>query len=157
MALVKWEPRGTRLTPFQGLRGEVDRIFDDFFRGWPRPWPARWPADALEAFSPAVNVKETDAEIVVTAEVPGFTKEKLGVTVTEDSVTLKGDHEEETERKEQGYFLREASRGSFQRVIPLPAAVVPEQAAAKLENGVLVLTLPKASPAQSKGVKVEVS
>lgn len=157
MALIKWEPRRIRNTPLGSLRGEVDRLFDDFFRGWPTPWASGWPAPGPEAFCPAVDLRETAEEYVVTAQVPGFSKEKLDVTVAEDSVTIKGEREEAAEHGKEGYYFRESSGGSFQRVIPLPGAVLPDKATARLEDGVLTLSLPKARPTQARGVKIEVS
>lgn len=156
MALIKWEPRRTGLDPFRSLRGEVDRLFEDAFRGWPKPWAFGWPAASLDSFVPAVNLKETETQFIVTAEVPGFSKEKLDVTVTQEGVTIKGERTDESERTEEGYYFRESSSGSFQRAIPLPGAVMPDQATAKLEDGVLTLTLPKAKPSRAKGVKIDV-
>lgn len=155
MALVKWEPKRTQLDPFRNLRDEVDRLFEDFGRGWPRPWGVGWPS-APEAFSPAVNLQETPKEYVITAEVPGFPKDRLEINVTEDAVTIRGERKEEKESKEGGYHLRESSSGSFQRVLALPGAVLADQAKAKLEDGVLTLTLPKAAPKESKGVRIKV-
>ncbi|MBI5018299.1 MAG: Hsp20/alpha crystallin family protein [Deltaproteobacteria bacterium] len=155
MALIKWEPRSTQLDPLRNLRGEVDRLFDNFFRGWPRPWTAGWVATQA-AFVPACDLKETEKEFVVTAELPGFSKESLEVTVTEDAVTIKGQLRADKESQEEGYHLRESASSSFQRVIPLPGAVLPDHASARLKDGVLTLTLPKAEPSRTKGVKVAV-
>ena len=155
MALIKWEPKRTQLDPFRSLRDEVDRLFEDFGRGWPGPWGTTWPW-APEAFSPAVDLKETDAEYVITAEVPGFPKDKLEINVTEDALTIRGERKEETEKKEGGYHLRESSSGSFQRVLALPGSVVADQAKAKLEDGVLTVTLPKAAPKETKGAKIDI-
>jgi HSP20 family protein len=155
MTLVKWEPKRTQLDPFRSLRDEVDRLFEDFGRGWPRPWGMAWPS-APETFSPAVDLKETDTEYVVTAEVPGFPKEKLEINVTEDAITIRGERKEEKEKTEGGYHLRESASGSFQRVLALPGSVVADQVKAKLEDGVLTVTLPKAAEKEAKGVKIEV-
>jgi len=155
MALVKWEPKKTQLEPLRGLREEVDRLFEDFFRGWPRPLGG-WPGSAAEGFSPAVDLKESDKDYVLTAEVPGFSKDKIEITISEDSVTVKGERKEEKEEKKEGYYLRESSSGSFHRVVPLPGKVLADKAGASLKDGVLTLTLPKAEPAKTKGVKVKV-
>ncbi|RMG96386.1 MAG: Hsp20/alpha crystallin family protein [Candidatus Dadabacteria bacterium] len=156
MALIKWEPKSKQVDPFRSLRQEVDRIFDDFFRSWSRPWGAGLPALAEGGFVPSVDLKETDKEFVLTAEVPGVSKDELDVTITEDSVTIRGERKAEKEEKNENYHYRETAYGSFQRVVPLPAEVVPDKAKAKLKDGVLTLTLPKAEPAKPKGVKVKV-
>ncbi|GAB4266748.1 MAG: Hsp20/alpha crystallin family protein [Deferrisomatales bacterium] len=157
MALIPWEPRRRGLEPFRGLREEVDRIFDEFFRGWGGPpWAGRGVAPWSAGFYPSVDLKESENELVLTAEVPGLSKEELDVTIAEDSVTLRGERKEEKEREGESYHYREAAYGAFERVIPLPVEVKAEKAQAKLRNGVLTLTLPKAEPSKRKQIKVEV-
>jgi HSP20 family protein len=155
MALVKWEPR-SELEPVRSLRQEVDRLFEDFFRGWPKPWSTGWLAPAEGAFAPSIDLRETDKELILTAEVPGLQKEDVDVNIMEQSVTIRGERKQEKETKEQNYHYRETSFGSFQRVIPLPAPIVADKAKAKLKDGVLTLTLPKAEPSKPRGVKVKV-
>ena len=155
MALIKWEPKGRELSPFRSLREEVDRVFEDFFRGWPSPWRAGWPAVERE-FVPNVSLKETDKEFVLTAEVPGISKDELDVAISEDSVTIKGERKEEKEKREANYHCRESSYGAFERVIPLPSTVVADKAKAKLKDGVLSLTLPKSEVSKVKETKVKV-
>lgn len=157
MALIPWEPRRRELEPFRGLRDEVDRLFEDFFRGWARPpWSARGLAPAQGEFSPNVDLKETEKEFTLTAELPGLTKEELDVTIAQDSITLKGERREEKESREGSYHYRETSYGSFQRVIPLPGEIKADKAKATLKDGVLTLTLPKAEPSKATHVKVKV-
>ncbi len=156
MALIRWEPKSQELEPFRSLRQEVDRIFDDFFRGWSRPWTSGWLTPMEGGFTPSVDLKETDKEFVLTAEVPGVSKDELDVTITEDSVTLRGERRQEKEEKNENYHYRETTYGAFQRVIPLPGEVVAEKAKAKLKDGVLTLVLPKAQPSKAKGVQVKI-
>jgi HSP20 family protein len=163
MALVKWEPKRRELEPLRGLRDEVDRLFDEFFRGWPRPfasaWPgARWPQpeEAQGGFFPVVNLKETNDEFVLTAELPGVEKNELTISLTEDSVVLKGERKEEKETKEENYHYREASYGSFERAVSLPGSIKPSEATATLKDGVLTLTLPKAEETKKKEIRIEV-
>jgi HSP20 family protein len=155
MALIKWESRGKELSPFRSLREEVDRVFDDFFRGWPSPWRAGWPT-AEQEFVPTVSLKETEKEFVLTAEVPGISKEGLDVAITEDSVTIKGERKEEKETREESYHYKESTYGTFERVIPLPSAILADKAKAKLKDGVLSLTLPKSEVSKIKEIKVKV-
>lgn len=155
MALVKWEPR-REPSPFRSLREEVDRVFEEFFRGWPGPWAYGAPAGPGPAAAPSVDLKETEHDLVLTAEVPGVTKDELSVTITEDSVTLKGERRRETESRQGDYHYRETTRGSFQRVIPLPVEIVSEKAQARLKDGVLTLTLPKAGRSRTRAIRIEV-
>ncbi|MDW7712234.1 MAG: Hsp20/alpha crystallin family protein [Deferrisomatales bacterium] len=156
MALIKWEPRYGELEPVRSLRQEVDRLFEDFFRGWPRPWAGSLLGQAEAAYAPSIDLRETDKELVLTAEVPGLRKEDVDVNIQEQSVTIRGERKEEKETKEQSYYYRESSFGSFQRVVPLPVPVAAEKAKAKLKDGVLTLTLPKAEPSKPKGVTIKV-
>lgn len=163
MALVKWAPKRPELEPILGLRGEVDRLFDEFFLGWPRPFSEAGAgmvpppgARAAWEFFPTVNLKETTDDYVVTAELPGVEKKELTLTVTEDSVTLRGERRAEKQKEEERYHYRETSYGSFERVIPLPGRIKPAEATAQLTDGVLTLTLPKAEETKKKEVKVEV-
>lgn len=155
MALVKWEPR-RELEPVRSLRQEVDRLFEDFFRGWPKPWSSGWFAPAEGAFTPSIDLRETEKDFILTAEVPGLQKEDVDVNIMEQSVTIRGERKQEKETKEQDYHYRETSFGSFQRVVPLPAPIKADEARAKLKDGVLTLTLPKAEPSKPRGVKVKV-
>jgi HSP20 family protein len=154
MALIH---RGRGLEPFRGLRDEVDRLFEDFFRGWGRsPWVGRGLVTAGQEFLPSVDLREGVQEFTVTAEIPGLSKEELNVTITEDSVTLKGERKEESEKEKASYHYKETAYGAFQRVIPLPAKIKPDEAKARLKDGVLTLTLPKAEASKGKQVTVTV-
>jgi HSP20 family protein len=156
MALVKWEPRFGELEPVRSLRQEVDRLFEDFFRGWPKPWTGGWPVQEEGTFAPVVDLKETEKEFLLTAEVPGMQRDDLDVNILAESITIRGERKQEKETKEQNYYYKESSHGSFQRVIPLPAPILAEKAKAKLKDGVLSLTLPKAEPSKSKAIKIKV-
>jgi HSP20 family protein len=107
-------------------------------------------------FFPAVNLKETENEYVITAEVPGLKKGELDVNVGEDNVTLKGERKEEKEEKKENYHYKEAVYGAFERVIPLPGTIKSAEAKAQLKDGVLTLTLPKAEATKKKEIKVKV-
>ena len=142
MPIVRWDP-------LRSLRE------DDFFRAW-EPWlPARRDADG-GPIVPAVDVSTTDGEIKVTMEVPGIDKDKLDVTVTDTTVSVRGEIREEKEKKEKDYHRREIRFGSFERTVPLPIECDPAKANAELANGRLTITAPKSAKAQSKKVAVAV-
>jgi len=148
------EPRG--VSPFH----EFDRFFEGLFdRGWmPRRYrdhPLWEHFSALEKGVPRVDVIERDGELVVRAEIPGFTREELDVSVTDGAVTLKGDHREESKAEEGEYFHSEISRGSFTRTVALPGEIDADKAEASFKNGVLELTLPKHKKANRRKVEVK--
>lgn len=162
MALIKWDPKRMELEPVRGLRDEIDRLFDEFFQGWWRPLGTDWPGPRLRSlagsaeFLPNVNLKETEGEYLITAELPGLAKEDIQVSLTEDSVILSGERKLEKESKREAYHYRETSHGSFERVIPLPGQIKTAGAKAQLKDGVLTLVLPKAEETKRKEVSVKV-
>lgn len=145
------------MSPF----AEMERFFDDYFsRGWLQPFRLARPSWAelpmpFEGKMPRVDVIDREDEIIVKAEVPGVDKKDLDITVSENSVSIKGStcHEEKEEKGD--YYRSEMSSGSFSRVVPLPAEVDAEKARSKFKDGVLELTLPKVKKAKRHTVKVD--
>jgi len=145
-----------------GLFDEFERAL--FNRGFPFGWlthPDRWgwPGDAalspLRGQVPAVDVIDRESDVLVRAEVPGVVKEDLDVSVTENSVSIRGHSKREEEEQKGDYFRRETSYGEFSRTVPLPANVDTEGAKAKFKDGVLEITLPKQESTKRKSVEVE--
>ena len=100
--------------PFSLLRQEMNSVFDNFLRGFElEPFAGRF-----SAFSPSVDVKETDREIKVSAELPGMNDKDIDVSLTKDSLTIKGEKKEEKEDKGKNYYRMERSFGSFTRTSP---------------------------------------
>jgi len=147
MSLIRWSRPRSALSAFD----EMDRMFRDMARA---PWAALAQAGQYEV-GPAVDVYETEDEVVVKAAVPGVTKEALEVNATEEGLTIHGETKREEKVEEEGYHLRELRWGSFHRVIPWPAAIEAEKVKAKFEDGILTVTAPKAEQAKG-GKKIEV-
>lgn len=134
--------------PFSLLRQEMNSVFDNFLRGFElEPFAGRF-----GAFSPSVDVKETDKEIKVSAELPGMNEKDIDVSLTKNALTIKGEKKEEKEDKGKNYYRMERSFGSFTRTVPLPAEVNTEKAKADFVKGVLTVTIPK-TPAATKDTK----
>ncbi len=138
---------------------EMDRVFDEFrrdveeFFGRPRKWlPGGL---ALPVRRPAVNIEDTGKSLVVTAEMPGITKEDLNLDVTDDAIEIRAESKKESEERRGAYAYRERSATAFHRYLTLPTAVDPNGAEAKLENGILRIELPKRVPTRSRKVQVE--
>jgi len=122
--------------------GDIDRMFDDFFgRRWLRP--AGWERFAELPTFPSVDVIDRDDEVVVRAEVPGYKKEDIEVLVSNSTLTIKGETKTEEKEEKGNYYRCEISRGTFSRMIPLPAEVDDARAKAAMKDGMLELTLPK--------------
>ena len=145
------------LSPFE----EMDRWFENVFpSGWMRPFHREWPAwgeltPHLETRLPRIDVIDRDAEVVVRAEIPGINKDDLDVSVTDDTVTIKGEIKHEEKEEKGDYYRHEISRGAFARTIALPHTVNPEGAQAGFKDGVLELTLPKVEKAKRRTIRID--
>ena len=149
--------------PFENLREEIDRLFDDFGRGFWRPFGrsllAEEPLFRRElAFptSPAVDVVESEKAYEITAELPGMDEKNIDVKVADGTLTIKGEKQEEKEEKKKDYYLRERSFGSFERSFAIPEGVDADKIDASFKKGVLTLTLPKKPEAQKPAKKIDV-
>jgi HSP20 family protein len=147
--------------PFEALRNEVDRLFDDFGTDFWRPpfrplaafeqsWPRKFAA------APAVDVAETDKSYEITAELPGMDEKNVEVNVANGGITIKGEKKEETEEKKKDYYVSERCYGSFERYFTLPEGVDASKIEATFKSGVLKVTLPKTPEAQKPAKKIEV-
>jgi HSP20 family protein len=139
---------GTQL----GLRDEMNRLFDTFFQGSIAPRDAEW----RSTFLPAIDVHETPAEIVVTAELPGLKPEQVDVNLTGNILTIKGEKKEDVDDKGRNWHRIERSYGQFQRTFQLPDTVDPERAKASYDHGVLKISIAKTEAARPRNIKVEV-
>ena len=142
------------LNPFE----EMDRMFEGFFpRRWMQPFHLdmpHWP-EIAELKAPKVDVIDRETEIVVKAELPGVAKDDIDVTMTDNSVTIKGSTSHEEKEEKGNYYRCEISRGSFSRTVALPADVSADKARATFNDGILELTIPKEEKSHSKSITVE--
>jgi HSP20 family protein len=143
------------------LEQDMERMFHEF---WRRPFPflslwdqeRSWPGKMVSLQMPAVDVYEESDEVVVKAELPGLSKEDIDVTLTDSTLTLKGERKKEEEVKEKNFYRSERSRGSFVRSIELPSEVKTDQTKASFKNGILEIRLPKTEEAKKKFTKVKI-
>jgi HSP20 family protein len=148
--------------PFEGLRQEVDRLFDDFGRGFWRPFSRSvftepvFRRELTLPTMPAVDVVESDNAFELTAELPGMDEKKIEVKVVNGSLTIKGEKQEQKEEKKKDYYLQERSYGSFERSFDIPDIVEVDKIEAGFKKGVLTVTLPKKAEAQKPAKKIEV-
>lgn len=144
--------------PLMDLHNEIDRVFDRMLSSFLPSSLARPFSWNLERqFSaPAVDVRETDKDYQIIAELPGMTEDEVEVIQREDTITIRGEHRDEREEKEANYYLMERRRGSFQRSFALPDDVNPEDISAEFSNGVLTLTLPKSRRAQQNEKRIQI-
>ena len=132
------------------VQREIERMFENF---WSRVGSKR--PLKLGAWEPPVDVIDRDGEIVIYVDVPGFSKDEVRVKVTEDAVEVTAEKKEETAVTQENYVVRERVRTALFRRIELPAKVRPEEAKAKLENGVLEIRIPKSGIAREVQITIE--
>lgn len=135
------------IEPLSRLRGEVDRLFEDF--------PTRLPAFQFDRLiprmpTPAIEMTETDKDYKISVEVPGMEAKEIDVTVQDDMLVISGEKKEAHEEKERYCYRSERSYGAFERRISLPSAAEADKIKAVARNGVLQITLPKNEKATSK-------
>ena len=135
--------------PFLSLQREMNRLFDDAFRGLPTV------AGNGKALAPSMDVKETEKTIVVQAELPGVDQKDLDVTYADGVFTIKGEKKAEREESKAGYHLTEGSYGSFFRSLGIDD-IDADKIEARFDKGVLTVTLPKLAAAQAKAKKINV-
>ncbi|MCF2870392.1 Hsp20/alpha crystallin family protein [Octadecabacter sp. G9-8] len=141
---------------FQSFQTEMNRLLDHFKSGFPMLEDARDTLFAGPSF-PAIDVIETDDGIEITAEVPGVKENELDVTVSGETLVLKGEKSADHEEKENGYHLIERRYGSFRRQIPLGFA--PEDGAVKanFSDGILRFSIAKPSAAKTAVQKIDIN
>ena len=136
--------------PFESLRREVDRLFEDFTMN-PFRLPFRRPAFDIEPFwqaeswiaAPAVDLVEHDKAFELTAELPGLDEKKVEVKVANGVLTIKGEKHEDKEEKNKDFHMRERRFGSFERALRIPESVDTDKIEASFKKGVLTVMLPK--------------
>ncbi len=143
--LIRWEPAREMMT----LREAMDRLFDDAFT---RPLSIR---DGWSMANPAIDMYQTENDVVVKASIPGMKAEDVQINITGDILTLKGEVKQEEERKDKAWHIREQRFGSFERSVALPTSVKTDKAEASFENGILTITLPKADEVKPKTINIK--
>jgi HSP20 family protein len=135
-----------RAKPFSVLQSEIDRVFDNFI-----PWRGSFEP---MAFSPSMEVTETDKSIEITTELPGLDEKDIDISLADDILTIRGEKKAEKEEKKKNYRLVERSYGAFERSLALPPGINADAIKASMSKGVLKLVLPKPAETQARKVKI---
>jgi HSP20 family protein len=165
-----WPSRGA-ITPWHGsdafgslsqLRRDIDRLFDDTFRGssWPS-WPRR--SDLLPSLanenvllSPSVDIVSTDKEYRITVEVPGVEEKDIKLESSGDTLTIRGEKKQERKEEKADIYCTECAYGSFERTLTLPEDANADKVDASFRNGVLTITIPRERAAKAPTRKIPV-
>jgi len=139
------------------LWGEIDKLFEDFVTTFDEvfwsPFSIRrrqtlppWKTGAVAYREPHIDIVDTGNELKLSVELPGVPKENLDITVTGNEVELSAKRRKEEKEEKEGYLHQERGYSEFYRKLTLPEDILPEKAEAKLEHGILEITLPKKEP-----------
>ena len=145
MAVVRWDP----FRDLNMLQDRMNRLFEDASRNWKSDEPA-----STTTWSPAVDIFETESEIVVKAEVPGMERKDITLNLENNVLTLKGERRFLKEAKEENYHRIERSYGGFSRAFSIPATVDEEKIRADYQDGVLKIVLPKKEQLRPQQIKI---
>jgi HSP20 family protein len=145
-SITRWDP----FRNLSSLQEQVNRIFENNFQG-------QADKSALTAWAPAVDIYETENELVLKAELPDIDEKDLDVRVENNMLTLRGERKFESKVKEDSYLRVERSYGSFSRSFSLPNTVNTEAIKAEYAKGVLTVELPKRAESKPKQVKISVT
>lgn len=141
MAVIRWQP----FQEIHALRRQMDQMFDELAASEPQ---------SATSWKPAIELQDTEENLILRAEIPGVDGKDIDVHVTREAVAISGEHRFEKKTQEKGFFRSEFRYGNFQRVIPLPVPIQNDQAKADFKNGILTLTLPKVTEARRTVVKL---
>jgi HSP20 family protein len=146
MAIVRWDPA----RDLDSLQGDVNRLFDSFFG---RRDVAQ--AGAGRRWVPAMDLAETDDQLVLRADLPGMERGDIDIEVKDNVLTISGERKAEHERKGEGFHRIERSFGRFSRSLGLPRGIDAKSVTASFDNGVLEVRMPK--PEERKATRIEIA
>jgi HSP20 family protein len=146
------------------FRSDMDRVFDRFAAAFGMPSLPRMldtaPAFGFESAitlpSPAVDIAEDAAAYRLSAELPGMSEHDVSVALSGDTLTIKGEKRQESEKKDVNYYLTERTWGAFERSFALPQDVDRDKVGATFAKGVLTVTLPRTAQAQQQRKQIEI-
>ena len=148
MTIIKWDPLGNIAT----LQDRINRLFEDSF-----PHQAHDNEEVpLCAWTPSVDIYETDDGVVIAADLPGVNKEDVVVEVKDNIMTISGGRSGDLEHCATNYYRRERICGNFHRSFTLHAMILPEQIKAKFKNGVLTVEIPKPAEETPRQISVDI-
>ena len=152
--MVPYGPRRPAPAGFGGLQTEINRLFDDLWRGF--DMPGFQTGREMAAFTPQVDVSESERAWHLELELPGLVDRDVEVDVQENVLTVRGEKTATSDRKERNLHVSERTFGRFQRSMRLPPGADLEGIEARFENGVLHVTVPKTEQAQQRTRRIEV-
>lgn len=152
MAMQRWRPRA--MMPSRMME-EMERMMEESFGEW--PWRVIWrraPEEEM-AWSPSIDMYEKEDAFIIRADIPGVSKDDIDISMTGDTLTIRGERKLPADIKREEYECSEICYGTFSRSITLPAAVDAEKIEATYENGILEIRLTKVREAMPQKVQIK--
>jgi HSP20 family protein len=145
--LTRYDPLGEMVS----LRSAMDRLFEDSFIS-PLTW--RTISGTADGVTPPIDVYETDDQLIVTASLPGMKADDVEITMTGQTLTLRGEFKADEQISKDQYLYRERRFGSFSRTLQLPVRLQGDRAEASFTDGVLTLSIPKAEEVKPRQIRI---
>lgn len=160
-SLLPFSGRGSALAretdgPFYALQRDVNRVFDEMYRGMLGA-PAASGAASTTAWAPDLDVKETDNEVVVSVDLPGMEEKDVEIALRDDMLTVRGERKAEKTEKNENWQVVERSYGAFYRAVALPFEPDAGKAQATFEKGVLTIRIPKSAEVKATERKIPIA
>ena len=133
------------------LRRDIDQLFKRFRREFGVP---RFLVETAEFF--LLDLSETERTIILRAEMTGIKPEDMHISVTDDSLTVRGEKREDTLEKGENHMRTTRKSHSFSKTIALPCRIKSEEVKASFKDGMLEIILPKCTPAEPRGINIEI-
>lgn len=152
-------PESGAMHPIVQLHREMDRLFDNAFRGFGMsPFRSDFftPLTATGILKPQVDIGATEKEYSITVEVPGVEEKDVKVEIANNTLTIRGEKKQEKEEKDKNYYRVERNYGSFQRVLSLPEDADQEGAKAAFKKGILTITMPRKPLPKAEVKQIEI-
>lgn len=139
MGIIKWNPVRDLLS----MQEKMNKIFDDSFKTASGDW------------APAVDIMESERDIVIVAEIPGVSEKDMDIQVSEGVLSMRGEKKFPDDKQGDSYYRLERSYGKFSRSFAIPASVDHSKVRASIKDGVLKIVLTKRNEEKPQTIKVE--
>lgn len=145
--------------PLMQLHNEIDRLFNESFRGFPNMmFNPDWPDMTSLILKPNIDIKDTDENYIVNVEIPGVTRDDVDIRIDGNLMAISGEKKQEKKEEKENYQCIERQYGSFERMLTLPQDADADNIEAKFKDGILTVKIRrKAHPVSKESRKVEVN
>jgi len=144
--------RAMMQSPITRLHQDIDRLFEDAFRGFnsmPLTWDTSFFSEQDSLLKPNINIESDSKNYTITLEVPGVDEDAVDLDISNDTLIIKGEKKKENEEKDKEYHRIERSYGKFQRVLSLPEDANQDDIKADFSNGILTVSIPRKEVAKT--------